>query len=51
MNRAFVLLSASLRRTFHRSVLYSASPSISLSKGEGAVLYIFNLLYNYHIIF
>ena len=29
----------------------SASPSFSLSKGEGAVLNIFNELHHYHIIF
>ncbi len=55
MSLAVVLLSSSVarpngwpggRRTLHRSVCYSASPSFSLSEREGAVLYIFTDLHN-----
>jgi hypothetical protein len=37
--------------TLHLSALYSASPPILLSKGEEAVLHIFNQLHIYHINF
>ena len=33
-----------------RFATHQTSPSNSLSKGEGAVLHIFNQLYDYHII-
>jgi len=38
-------------RTLVLSIRYSASPSCSLSKKEGAVLHLFNQLHLYHIKF